>query len=135
MKLCPQCNKKCLNSANMCDCGYSFEDAPSAPSSSNSSQASNLAVKSAYYVGGLLLYLSLCLVAGFAAGFGSRVGYFVGMVVGFIPLGVAKKDQQLLGMVGCFCCCVAGAIAGLIGAIPTAGIFCLVISHARKKSG
>jgi hypothetical protein len=29
MKLCPQCNAKCLNSASGCTCGYSFADAPS----------------------------------------------------------------------------------------------------------
>jgi|SRR5580700_9567659 hypothetical protein len=134
MKLCPQCNKQCLNSVNVCECGYSFSD-DSPPPAVVSPQRSGFLAKTGTFALGLLLFLTLSLIVGFAAGLGSRIGYFVGLAVGFIPLVVATKKHELLGMFGLYCCSIAGGIAGLIGALPTAAVFWLIISMVKKKSG
>jgi hypothetical protein len=134
MKLYPKCSKECLNSANACACGYSFLDEPTSAANANATRR-DFGAKTIYFVIGLVLFLVVNLLTGFAAQFGSRIGYFVGFAVGLIPLGVATKKHEVLGMVGCFCCCVAGAIAGLIGAVPTAAAFWLIINEVKKKSG
>jgi hypothetical protein len=118
----------------VCDCGYSFLDAPS-PLAKVSPPVGNWGTKTIYFVIGLALFLAVNLITGFAAHFGSRIGFFVGFAVGLIPVGVATKKHEMLGMVGCLCCCVAGAIAGLIGAVPTAAVFWLIINEVKKKSG
>jgi uncharacterized membrane protein AbrB (regulator of aidB expression) len=52
-----------------------------------------------------------------------------GTLCGLIPYFFGKKKgQPTLGVVGLVCCIVAGLIAGIILALPTAGVFALIIA-------
>ncbi len=57
-----------------------------------------------------------------------------GTLCGLIPYFFGKKrGQPTLGIVGLVCCIVAGLIAGILLALPTAGVFALII--AVRPSG
>ena len=63
--------------------------------------------------------------------FGALIG---GTLCGLIPYFFGKKrGQPTLGVVGLVCCIVAGLIAGVILALPTAGVFAIII--AVRPSG
>jgi uncharacterized membrane protein AbrB (regulator of aidB expression) len=57
-----------------------------------------------------------------------------GGLCGLIPYYFGRKrGQPTLAIVGLVCCIVAGLIAGIILALPTAGVFALII--AVRPSG
>ena len=67
-----------------------------------------------------------------AMAIGAVVG---GTLCGLIPYFFGKKrGQPTLGIVGLVCCIVGGLLAGLILALPVAGVFALIIA-VRKDEG
>ena len=64
MKLCPQCNTKCLNSATACDCGFSFLDESPTPAEAVSVSTPEPAITQRRYSGvsGWLLVLVIQLL-------------------------------------------------------------------------
>jgi hypothetical protein len=95
-------------------------------------------VRIADYAAGLAIIVALNLLIGL----GSRVGAVVGYTVGLMPLlkdlhrqkqTSATKINLWRGLVGFICCGLAGAFAGLIGSIPTAGLFWWLITRNMKQ--
>jgi hypothetical protein len=72
-------------------------------------------------------------------------GAIAGMLCGLIPLITgSKRGHQGLGLAGMMCCVLAGLLLGVIGALPTALIFLVIIlsmspgdvrDRVRKRTG
>jgi hypothetical protein len=62
------------------------------------------------------------------------IGCLFGMLVGIAPaiFGAIKKKVSI-GIIGFFVCGIAGAILGLILAVPVAAIFIGIIAKEEKK--
>ena len=58
-----------------------------------------------------------------------------GGLCGLIPYFFGKKrGQKTLGIVGLVCCIAAVLIAGIILALPTAGVFALIIAVRKDET-
>ena len=58
-----------------------------------------------------------------------------GTLCGLVPYFFGKKrGQPTLGIVGLVCCIVGGLIAGLLLALPVAGVFALIIAVRKDES-
>lgn len=61
-------------------------------------------------------------------------GAFAGFVCGLAPLvyGINKK-QDTLGTVSLFLCAIAGAMFGLLAAVPVSVVMVMVIAGSEKR--